>query len=69
MGTYICFHPNKLAVVKHILCPNLAGTVVPEHLTVILALEELFQNDVSGAFERATPFIETLGDLNHMVSE
>ena len=54
---------------KHILCPNLAGTVVLKYATVILTLEELFQHDVSSTLERATPFIETLGDLSHKVSD
>lgn len=69
MGTYIWSCPNKFAVLKHILCPNLAGVVVLEPITVILKLEVLFQHNVSSTFERATPFTETLGDLSRMVSD
>jgi hypothetical protein len=69
MRTYIFIHsPNKLAVTKHVLHPNLADLIVLERLIVILTFEKLFQHDVGSAFERAMPFVETLGDLSNMVS-
>jgi hypothetical protein len=70
MRTYIFIYgPNKLAVKKHVFRPNLADLIVLERLKVILTVEELFQHDVGSTFERATPFVETLGDLIHMVSD
>ena len=62
--TYFIRHrPNELAICEHICHPYLAVIIILEHITVLLAFEKLFEHNVSGTFEGAAPFVETLCDL------
>jgi len=60
---FLCHRPNELAICKHIHRPYLMVAIVPEHITVLLALEKLFEHHVGGGFESAAPLVETLRDL------
>jgi hypothetical protein len=55
--------PDKLGIIKHVLCPLLTVVIALESLKVLPRLKELFKHGVSSTFEGAAPFVETLCDL------